>query len=216
MNVGDTPAPSGRSSPDSTIEALRKKAHSALSDAEALQEHGSLEATINRDTVLPSSRPDRASNRRRKPQHSLRRHSPLQLPPRPDWTDLQRNRSRSRLWSGIGGRRNVVIGPGISGALPRRLGASFHVRASGFFGRRPPPSPVAAARRLVAAPSPRPGRTVPTRQRSPRALERRAEPRVGRPDEDRVDRPLPALVTKQVLSKHRPRQEGNQKNCDGQ
>lgn len=48
MNTGNTPEPSGRPNLDSTIEALRKKARSALSDAKALQEHGSPEATINR------------------------------------------------------------------------------------------------------------------------------------------------------------------------
>jgi hypothetical protein len=48
MNAGD-PSTTGQSGPDSTIEALRKKAYSALSDAEALQKHGgSPEAIINR------------------------------------------------------------------------------------------------------------------------------------------------------------------------
>lgn len=46
MNFSGT-GPS-RPGPESTIEALRKKAHSAVSDAEALQKHGSPEATINR------------------------------------------------------------------------------------------------------------------------------------------------------------------------
>ena len=48
MNLGDSAEPPGRPGPDSTIEALRKKAREALSDAEALQKHGSPEATINR------------------------------------------------------------------------------------------------------------------------------------------------------------------------
>jgi len=48
MNVEDSAGPPGGPGPDSTIEALRKKAREALSDAETLQEHGSPSATINR------------------------------------------------------------------------------------------------------------------------------------------------------------------------
>jgi len=48
MNSGNAPEPPDRPNLDGTIEALRKKAQSALSDAKALQEHGSPEATINR------------------------------------------------------------------------------------------------------------------------------------------------------------------------
>ena len=42
------PDPSGGPGPKNTIQALREKARSALSDAEVLLEHGSPEATINR------------------------------------------------------------------------------------------------------------------------------------------------------------------------
>lgn len=48
MNADSTPGPKDDSGPESTIEALRDKAHAALSDATLLLKKGSPEATINR------------------------------------------------------------------------------------------------------------------------------------------------------------------------
>jgi hypothetical protein len=54
MKGEDALESSSRPGPDSAIKALRKKAHAALADAKALQEHGSPEATINRGYTRPS------------------------------------------------------------------------------------------------------------------------------------------------------------------
>lgn len=48
MSSEHTPEPNGSSDPQEAVQALRKKARAALSDAEVLLERGSPEATINR------------------------------------------------------------------------------------------------------------------------------------------------------------------------
>jgi exonuclease VII large subunit len=94
--LGSESESAGSPNLEDTIEALRKKAHAALSDAEVLLRKGSPEATINRGyyTVFQAARAALLTEEE-KSQYPLRRYASLQLPLRSSWVSIRRDRRHS-------------------------------------------------------------------------------------------------------------------------